>query len=159
MLAGQQPQGSTSQAVDPATIAAQVRQQIQQDFQRQAEAARAQRYQQRLQTFAQKHEFFEDVRSKMADILDGRGSRDPSDEELGEVYDLACRIHPEISAVVKQREAAKSAGTSQEATRRAQAAASSVKSSPAASPGSPKPRNLRETLEHRYDELASNGRL
>lgn len=157
MLAGQAPQ--TSDAVDPNTIIAQAEQRMMQRLEAQAAKARAQRNQTRIESFAQKHEFFGDVRSQMADILDGRGIKDPTDQQLEEVYDLACRIHPDVSPMIRQREAAKAAETSIEASRRAQAAASSVKTAPASAPGNPKPKGLRETLEQKYDELASGGRL
>lgn len=118
--------------VDPATIAAQAEQRVFQRLQAQAAQAAAQRQEAMLSKFAEAHPFFEDVRYKMSDILAARGTPNPSEQELAEVYDLACSLDPEVSRILKQRDAARSAQTAQAATARAKAAASSVKSNPGA---------------------------
>jgi len=138
--------------VDPRSIAQQVEAQIMQRLGSQAATQAAQRNQERLDKFAEAHEFFEDVRVKMADILAARGDTNPTDAALDDAYDLACRVHPDIGNVVKQREAAKAAETSQEATKRAQEAASSIKSTPAGAKAPP-PADRREVLSRRFDEL------
>lgn len=157
VLSGQAP--TTSAAVDPQTIAQQVRQQIEADIRRQAQEAQGKRTQERLAKFAEGHEFYEDVRNAMADILAARGLPNPSESELEQVYDLACRVHPDISGVVEQRKAAKAAATAQAAQQRTAAAASSVKSNPAGAAPAAQPKGRREVLEAAYDKASGGGRL
>jgi hypothetical protein len=63
--------------------------------------------QQDLQDFVSnpKHEFFEDVRDDMADLMELAARRERS-MTLEEAYDKACRENPEINKILKQREAA-----------------------------------------------------
>ncbi len=83
--------------------------------------------------FAAKNEFFEDVREDMADIMDLAAKRGRS-MTLEDAYKKACAEDPEISKVLKQREAAARASrrprTSDHTGGRKRHAASSVPSSP-----------------------------
>jgi len=97
------------------------------------------------------NEFYEDVKLIMADMLEVAGNQGialtPS-----EAYTRAVAIHPEVSKVVAQREAAKLASNSQGSTARARAAASSVRGSPATVPSSTvQPDDLRGVLEAAFD--------
>jgi len=107
-------------------------------------------------SFAEGHEFFEDVATDMADILDvwaKQGKKRVSEEDLERAYSIACNNNQDIVSTLEQRKAAESARTQQQATERARMAASSVGSSPAAG-GQAQPKgNLRQVLEARYDEL------
>jgi hypothetical protein len=107
-----------------------------------------------VQEFAKSHEFFDDVREDMADIHDMMVKRGltPSLEDL---YSRAVAMHPEISGVMKQREAAKQANAARASTQRAREAGSlSVKSQPAAAP--PPPRKAGSVMD---DLMAARERL
>lgn len=157
-LDGQPVKGQAAPQVDPAAIAQQAEQRIMERLRAESAQRQAERFRTTLETFAQSHEFFDDVREQMADILVARGIKAPTDQQLAEVYDLACRVNPEVAPVMRQREAAKSAPTAQAATARVQAAASSVKSSPAAAPNrTAQPKSIREAMEAADQQLS--GRL
>jgi hypothetical protein len=91
--------------------------------------------------------FNEDVRHDMAALIESAAARNV-ELSLQDAYDRAVRANPEAWAIVQQREEAKRAATQQVATRRAEAAGSSVKSRPA-SPvgGSTTGNSLRADLE------------
>jgi hypothetical protein len=99
-------------------------------------------------TFGQSHEFFEDVREEMADLIEVFDKRGV-ELSLEDAYNRAIAMHPEISQVMQQRQAVQSAGASTERTRRA---ASSIKGSP--SKGAPKKTgtSLRDALEDAFDQ-------
>ncbi len=152
-LDGQAPQGQGA-AVDTATIARQVREELTREMQghasqrAQAESVRA------VHAFATsgKAEFLEDVREDMADLIQSRKARGV-DLSLEDAYSLACRMHPEVSKVLQQREAATHATANQAATQRARAAASSVRTRPAAAQATGKP-SRREALEAAFEEVS-----
>lgn len=79
-----------------------------------------------MAAFAEKHEFFDDLREEMADIMeiDARRGRKTTMEAA---YTRALKNNPEIEKIVLQRSAAKSNGTALERARRA---SSSVRGSP-----------------------------
>ena len=157
LLAGQAPTGQGSQHIDPMSIAEQVERRIQERLSAQASEIATTRAREKLTKFAESHEFYEDVRVRMADILAGRGNANPSDKDLEEAYDLACRVDPEIRAVVEQREAKKAAEAKEEATRRSELAASSVRSQPTGG-SAPAPAGRRSVLERAYDDMARGRR-
>ena len=76
-------------------------QQVQQTQQMAAQQQQAEA-QQQVQQFSA--EFFDDVRMDMADLMDMAAKRGV-EMTLQDAYDKACALHPEISKVVKQREA------------------------------------------------------
>jgi len=158
LLAGQDPGGGQgSQHIDPMSIAEQVERRIQERLSAQASQIAGTRAREKLTKFAESHEFYEDVRTRMADILAGRGNANPSDKDLEEAYDLACRVDPEIRVVVEQREAKKAAEAKDEANRRSELAASSVRSQPTGG-SAPAPTGRRAVLERGYDEMARGRR-
>lgn len=108
----------------------------------QREQIAIQRRQQELVTFAESHEFFEDVRGDMADIMEMAEKRGVQ-LSLDDAYKRAVAIHPEISKVFAQREAAKKAASGNMSTARSKLAASSVKSTPATVNGA----------DHDFDKL------
>lgn len=118
-----------------------------------AKAARGQQLQatvqQEIGQFAEK-EFFEDVREDIADILEMNAKRGVA-MTLEEAYNRACRIHPEVSRALSQREAAKQAATATAATQQAKRAASSIKSSPSGGVGKEAPSSIRDLLESGFD--------
>ena len=94
--------------------------------------------------FSAKHEFFEDLRDDMADIVEMR-ARNGVACPLEEAYALAVKMHPEISGVIAQREAAKAAATQNGATLRARNASSSVRNE-AAPAVAAQPDDLRSSI-------------
>jgi hypothetical protein len=149
-LAGQPPPQSeqqTQQHIDPNALAHQVRQSVFQDFERQRQAAVNQRAQQETEAFLSsgKAEFFEDVREDVADLMELRARRG-IEISLEKAYNEVVATHPKTAQVLRQREQASQANAAQASTQRARAAASSVRTTPAASPA-PKDTSLRGTLE------------
>lgn len=97
------------------------------------------------------NEFYEDVKLIMADMLEVAGNQGialtPS-----EAYTRATYLHPEVSKVLDQRQAAKLASNPVGSTARARAAASSVRGSPTAPPpNGAQPDDLRSVLESAFD--------
>jgi hypothetical protein len=122
---------------------------------RQSEAQRVQ-YEaaQEVGRFGEGKEFFQDVRALMADILDV-SSRRGIDMTLEQAYDRACQLDPTVSAVLAQRAAAGAQSNGNPSTARNRAAASSVRSTPAAAGGTPaQAGNLRGAIEAAWDNAA-----
>lgn len=153
-LDGKQPQGQGQphQAVDPAQIAAQVRQQLMQDMAAQREQAMTQRSAREVEDFGANREFFEDVREDMADLLAGAARRGVA-MTIEDAYNRALKLNDEASKVIQQREQAKLAETAKAATQRANLASSSVKSQPAGANGVTKADSLRGQLRESIAEL------
>ena len=97
-------------------------------------------------------EFFADVKLTMADILDNAAKRGVS-IPLEEVYNRACWATPDVAEVLSQRQAARQAASPDGPTQRARMAASSVKPSPAAAPGSPVADDTRSAVEAAFNRL------
>jgi hypothetical protein len=123
----------------------------------QVEQAKAQRQQslaveaQRLIGEIQGEEFFADVKDAMADILEVAAKRGVAMTPR-EAYNRAVWADPHVAEVLQQRQAARQAGT-QGATRKAAAAASSVRGSPAVAATATQPGNLRGDIEAAMDRL------
>jgi len=123
----------------------------------QAETQRRTEAEEQTAELSQSHEFFDDVRGTMADIIDlwaKQGKRSVSEDEIERAYNIACSMNPDVKAIMDQRQAAQAVGTVTAATQKARVAASSVKSQPSAVPAST-PTGRRAALEAAYDELAS----
>ena len=130
-VAPQQPQGfdpsviqrEVQAALSPIVQAAQQRR-AQMEQQTQAEVMSE------LEQFAQdpKNEFFEDLRNTMADIIE-LGERQGRKITLGEAYQTAAMLHPEISQIMLARRQGQSVQSHSQAAQRAKAAAVSVKGS------------------------------
>lgn len=102
---------------------------LEQKIQAMRQQAMAQSSQRQLQEFeANPPEFYEDVRDRMADIMELEAKRGKQ-VTLQQAYDMACRIDPEISQLVQSR--AKPTNGPPIASRQSKLAASSVKSTPA----------------------------
>ena len=98
-----------------------------------------------VETFGADKDFFQDVREDMADMLELAAKRG-IDMTLEQAYDRACSMHPEIAKVLEARKAAQAAGTQNGSTRKARAAASSVRGTPATASTS-QPGDLRGAIE------------
>lgn len=137
-----QPVQSQQQFHDPRVDQILAQQQQRDQAEQQAKLGRAQ---QTLADFQAKHEFFEDVREEMSFMLELSAKRGIA-MTLDDAYNRATQFHPEISQVLKQRDAAKAATNANASTQRAMAAASSVRSTPAAQMNGAQPDGLRDQL-------------
>ena len=110
---------------------------------------------QTAESFATGHEFLNDVRDEMADILEvwsKRGKKDVTPDDLERAYNIACQQNPDVAPIFEQRRAAQEAQKAMASTARSRAAASSVRSEPTA-PLAATPAGRREVLEARWDEM------
>jgi ribonuclease E len=114
----------------------------------------ASRSQQSVQEFAASHEFFEDVRGEMADLIDAHRARGV-ELSLQQAYDKAVRMNDDVWQALQQRQQADAARKAQASTERAKAAASSVRSQPAAAPAAQSGDDIRSTLEAAWNSLSS----
>jgi hypothetical protein len=107
--------------------------------------------------FAGNHEFFEDVRHDMADMVEMAARRGVI-LPLQQAYDKACAMNPEVSKILASRSQAQSAQGMTRAALRARQAAASVKgdSSPIGSANTPE--TLRGAIEAAF-ESSGSGRL
>lgn len=152
-LAGVMPQ--QPQGFDPNFVQQAVQQQLAPLFQ-QAQARRQQMEQQlsgqvqtELQKFASnpKHEFYEDVRDLMADVIEINEKRGIQ-VSLDEAYNHAIRLHPEVAKIIDARSQVTSVQSLNSAAQRAKAAAVSVKgSAPVGSPDPAEPSSVRDAIE------------
>jgi len=103
-----------------------------------------------VEAFAAGAEFLEDVRGEMADLIEV-AAKHGRELTLEQAYERATRMHPEISKVLSQREAAKAAQATQAAAQKSKAAASSVRSQPApAADAESKSNSLRDDVAAAY---------
>lgn len=97
-------------------------------------------------------EFFEDVKDEMADLLELAAKRNlPLTPK--EAYNRAVWANPDTAKVLEQRRAAQAAANPQGSTQRSRTAASSVRSTPAASMDDAQPKDLRETIRAAMDSM------
>lgn len=118
----QQPQGTGTDDIDA---------RIERGIQARIAAAHQQKSQSEMQAFAAKAEFWPDVQQDVFDIME-LGRRRGVAVTIQDAYNRAIQLSPEISGVMKQREAGKNAAQANASTQRSRAAASLVKSQPAA---------------------------
>jgi hypothetical protein len=102
-----------------------------------------------------KHEFYEDVRHDMADLLAGAAQRGVA-MTMDEAYDRATRANPEVWKTIEHRNRLKAATAKNAATQRARGAAVSVRSSPSSTPTEGSLDSRRASLEQAWSE--SEGR-
>jgi uncharacterized MAPEG superfamily protein len=150
-LQGQAPQQAAPQRpqVDP-------REEIRRVLHEEAQQASVQRAAQALQTFVETQpEYLDTVWDDMQAILEAASkSQNPRLRNMTfeDAYSRACSMHPEISQVMEQRKAAQSVRTPQRVTDQARAAASSIRSQPAAPPAG-KTRGIRSAVEAAAEKL------
>lgn len=90
------------------------------------ESMQSQTIEQQVNSFKADKEFYEDVRVTMADLMDAGIA-----QSLEDAYDKACRLNPEVAAVLLERERS-GKNKEQQNQRRAAAAGASVRASGAA---------------------------
>lgn len=109
-----------------------------------------------LEAFASdpKNEFFEDLRADIADVLRISANRGHK-VSLQEAYDKAAKLHPEISKVVLQREAAKNAAQRNQAIATKRLAGSSIASITPRQTGTQNnaPSSVRDSIEGAIQQL------
>jgi predicted metal-dependent phosphoesterase TrpH len=110
---------------------------------------------QNFQQFSEdpKNEFFEDVREDMADIIEMAANRGRV-LTLPQAYEQACKLHPEVSKIISQREAKKKGELNGEQLLRKRKAASSIKGNPEEEGGAKKNgEDLRGSILQAFDDL------
>lgn len=151
-----QPQAQGGQGLDPSQIAAQVRQQVLQELQQSQAQRQSQKAAQEAEAFGNSHEFFNDVREDMADLIEVSHRRGVA-LSMEDAYNRACKMHPEVSKVFSQREAAEAAKANQASMQRARAAASSVHSQPAVPVARGQAKDVRGAIEASIASLSGRG--
>lgn len=121
-----------------------------------AEQARVQREyesaKEEIEDFGKGKDFFEDVRTTMADVLD-IAERQGQTLTLDDAYQRAVAMHPDISKLVAQREAAARARTRSNGATARVVKSSSVSGAPTATPrGDGGKKSIRESLEDAWDQ-------
>jgi hypothetical protein len=103
------------------------------------------------------HEFFDDVRDLMADIIDLHTQRGAT-IGLQDAYDRAIKIHPQVSEILAKRAESERASAAAQAAQRARRTAVSLSSAPAPAGAAPGPAgdDRRAAIEAAFDQ-ASNG--
>ena len=127
-----------------------MQQQLQQYQQRDqyAQQQSQQQVAQEVTDFGASHEFYNDVRSQMADFLDMAANRgQPMDME--QAYNLACSSHPQISKIMNGRQ-------SQASVDQKRQAASSIQGGPGGTMGGSAPNSVAAALNDAWD---SAGRM
>lgn len=104
---------------------------------------------QTLEQFSASHEFFEDVRLDMADLMELAANRGQT-LELEDAYNKAIAMNPEVSQVMQGRRQQENAATQNARVQQKREAASSVPSQGDGGSAAP-PTSLRGALEEAFD--------
>ncbi len=98
-----------------------------------------------IQRFASdaKNEFYGDVRSSMADIMD-LAANQGREMTLQEAYETACQLNPEIRGILQTR-------SQQQQLQNSQRAGASIHGSPSGNGASPTDMGLRQAIESAWD--------
>jgi hypothetical protein len=128
-------QGATEQPrqqgpFDEQAIIRRAKEEFAKDLQAQRQEALNRKSIAEVEKFKESHEHFEHVKQKMR-LLQLAANQTGDSLSLDDAYTMAVKLDPELSQYEQQRMAAKAATSQNEATARARAAASSVKSEPA----------------------------
>lgn len=121
---------------------------VQQEFQRIAQEAQAQKAATAWQEFqASAPEFLADVQEDMRFILE-RAGREGGNMTYQQAYDRACKLNEGVQEVLAARKSVEAARAQAPTVQRAKVAASSIKATPVAAVTRPSgPRSLRDTIE------------
>lgn len=106
------------------------------------------------EAFASKHDFFEDVRETMADLMEVAAKRGRI-MSMDDAYKQAIGLDPDLSKVVSQRESAKRAQSQQQTIQRTRNAASSIAGGPKGGPagnGGSGDESRRSALSEAWDQ-------
>lgn len=144
-------------AVDPAQIAAQVRQEIVRELSQAREANLHRQTSVEMESFGSKAEFFADVRHDAGDIMSA-AARAGRAMTLEQAYNRALLVHKadpdsEIGKVLRQRDAAEAAKANTTSTQRARAAASSIRPEPVGNVSPGGGGSIRDSLRETIAEM------
>lgn len=129
-------------------------QQVRKEFQAQQQQQEQTRIMKDIESFKAGHEFYADVEPDMVELINlsrGRGVT----MTLEQAYNRAIQLHPEVSAALKQREAAQAVTATKAATARAIAASTPVKSQPSPHSNGVKPKTALEAVEAAWETLSN----
>ena len=101
--------------------------------------------------FAEQHEYYEDLRDDMADLMEMAANRGRG-MTLDQAYDRASRAHPEIGPIMEQRRNAKQGKIDADALRKKKNAASSISGSPTGQKSTAAEGSMRATMEELWDD-------
>ena len=100
-----------------------------------------------MHQFAEKHEFYGDVRKQMADMMEV-AERHGQEMSLEEAYQSCCMLHPEIKRIIVGRQSQQSAQSLTQAAQRSKNAAVSVRgAAPVGNPNQAEPSSIRDAIE------------
>lgn len=127
--------------------------QLQQQQQQRAAQSRAQMAQE-VATFAEAHEFFQDVREDMADVLE-RASKQGKRLTMEQAYERACMLNEDVRPLYEQRKSAQAAANAPRASTqtRTRVTSSSLRNEPSL-PSAGKPKSLDADIEAAWDTLS-----
>lgn len=128
----------------------QLMQQLQQVEQRNHQATR-QQADNTVREFAKTAEFLDDLRGPTADIIDAAAERG---QQMGleQAYKIACQVDPQVSQIIKQREAQEALTGRTASLQGKSLAASSLNGRRGGSPSPGGPMSLRDQLNSAWDE-------
>lgn len=106
---------------------------------------------QQIETFKQSHEFLDDVRQDMANLMDAAAARGES-MDLEKAYNIACQINPDISNVLSQRAKEQQMMGTRQQVKKKKAAAVSVTGKPAGEPSKNQNLSLRDEIAAAWNE-------
>jgi hypothetical protein len=152
-LAGVAPDPGQQQGVNPNMVQQLVQQQLQPLFQaaqQRQQAAQQQSVQEahdQAMEFAQTHEFFDDLRTTMADMIEVAG-RQGIKMSLEDAYKRSAMLHPDVSRTIMARQQGNSARALTDAARKARGTAVSVRGpAPVGNPEAAEPTSVRSSIE------------
>jgi hypothetical protein len=117
------------QPMDAESLLAQAEARVMQRMQAERQRSMVQREAASVEAFAQKNEFFNDVRDTMRALIESGRAAD-----LQDAYDKACWADPDVRAALLQRQQAQASQATLASAQRARAASSSVRTAPAVAP-------------------------
>lgn len=98
-----------------------------------------------IQNFSTQNEFYNDVRSEMADILDLAANRNRN-MTLQEAYDQACHLNPQIRQIIQAR-------GSQATVQSKRKAGSSIYGTPSGNGSAASPDSMRHAIENAWENI------
>ncbi len=108
-----------------------------------------------IDEFAEKHDFYEDLRDDMADLLEMAANRGRN-MTMEEAYERAGAAHPDISKIMTQRKAAEENKLDAKGVQKKRDAASSVRGSPAGAKTQSSEGSMRAVMEEAWDDTAQD---
>jgi len=101
--------------------------------------------------FAEQHEYYEDLRDDMADLMEMAANRGRG-MSLDQAYDRVAQAHPEIGPILQQRKNAEQGKIDADALRKKKNAASSISGSPTGQKSTAAEGSMRATMEELWDD-------